>query len=92
MRAFFASILRPCVIGLGIALMMTGSCLLFVDQVTLRDAVEMDRARMPSIFIRVAPSAPHQFSPPPWLPITLMAAGGLTVLYSIALPRRFLGS
>ena len=92
MRAFFARILRPCVIGLGLALMITGSALLFVDQVTLRDATGMVQARMPSIFIRIAPSAPHQFSPPPWLPITLMAAGGLTVLYSIALPRRFLES
>ncbi|MBX3438295.1 MAG: hypothetical protein KF861_12445 [Planctomycetaceae bacterium] len=67
--------------------MMTGSALLFVDQVTFRDAAEMDRARMPSIFIRLAPSHRHLFSPPPWLPITLMAAGGLTVLYSLALPR-----
>ncbi|MGE0378440.1 MAG: hypothetical protein AB7Q45_23785 [Planctomycetaceae bacterium] len=83
----FTRILRPCVIGLGLALMLTGSALLFVDEVTLRDAAEMDRARMPSVFVRLAPSVPHQFRPPPWLPVTLMATGGLTVLYSLALPR-----
>lgn len=87
MRAFLTRILRPCVVGLGLALMMTGGTLLFVDEVTLRDAAEMNRARMPSFFVRLAPAEPHEFRPPPWLPLTLMATGGLTVLYSLALPR-----
>lgn len=89
MRALFAKIFRPCVIGLGIALLMTGSTLLFVERFTLRNAAEMERARMPSLFVRIAPASPHEFSPPPWLPVTLMAVGGLTVLYSLALPRQW---
>jgi len=92
MRVFFARILRPCVIGLGLALMMAGSTLLFVDRFTLRDAAEMEQARMPSFFVRIAPASPHELSPPPWLPVTLMAAGGLTVLYSLALPRQLVES
>lgn len=90
MRSFILRLIRPCVIGLGLSLMMVGSTLLFVDQVTLRNSAEMTQARMPQIFVRVSPTTKHQFSPPPWMPITLLAAGGLTVLYSIALPKKFL--
>ncbi|MCA9026382.1 MAG: hypothetical protein KDA86_14340 [Planctomycetaceae bacterium] len=90
MRALIIRLVRPCVIGFGLALMMTGSTLLFVDRVTLRNATEMQQARMPQVFIRVSPLTKREFSPPQWMPITLLAAGGLTVLYSIALPRKFL--
>ncbi len=88
MRSLIVRLLRPCVIGLGLSLMMSGSTLLFVEQVTLRSAAEMTKARMPQMFVRVSPQTKHEFTPPPWMPITLLAAGGLTVLYSIALPRR----
>ncbi len=88
MRALIVRLLRPCVIGLGLSLIMAGCVLLFVDRVTLRSASEMDHARMPQMFVRVSPLTKHEFAPPPWMPITLLAAGGLTVLYSIALPRR----
>ncbi|MFV1991438.1 MAG: hypothetical protein ACC652_11935 [Acidimicrobiales bacterium] len=90
MRSLIIRLVRPCVIGLGLALMMAGSTLLFVDRVTLRDAAEMQQSRMPQIFVRVSPLTKHEFSPPQWMPITLLAVGGLTVLYSIALPRKFL--
>ena len=92
MRAWFVRLVRPCVIGLGLALMMSGSTLLFVDRVILRDSTEMTQARMPEVFVRLSHVSKHEFSPPPWMPITLLAAGGLTVLYSIALPRKLLES
>ncbi|MCA9076467.1 MAG: hypothetical protein KDA93_15685 [Planctomycetaceae bacterium] len=90
MRSLILRLIRPCVIGLGLSLMIVGSTLLFVDQVTLRNSTEMTQARMPQVFVRISPVTKHQFSPPTWMPITLLAAGGLTVLYSIALPRKFL--
>ena len=69
------------------ALMLSGSSVLFVEEFTLRGTAEMRRARMPSVFVQMAPASRHEISPPPWLPVTLLVAGGLTVLYSLALPR-----
>jgi len=83
----FRRLLRPIFIGLGLSLLWAGGTLLFVDQVTLRDTSEMTEARMPALFIRLAPSSKHQLTPPAWLPLTMLASGGLTVLYSIALPK-----
>lgn len=80
-------LLRPIFIGIGLSLLMGGASLLFVDRVTLRDTVEMAEARMPSLFVRIAPAAKYELTPPPWVPLTMLASGGLTVLYSLALPR-----
>jgi hypothetical protein len=80
-------LLRPIVIGFGLSLLMGGATLLFVDRVTLRDAAQMTEARMPSMFVQIAPSARYELTPPPWIPLTMLASGGLTVLYSIALPK-----
>ena len=73
--------------GIGLFFLMGGATLLFVDRVTLRDTAEMTEARMPAVFVRIAPSGKHELSPPTWLPLTMLASGGLTVLYSIALPK-----
>lgn len=80
-------LLRPIVIGIGLSLVMGGASLLFVERVTLRDAAQMAEARMPSVFVRIAPSARHELAPPAWVPLTMLACGSLTVLYSLALPR-----
>lgn len=83
----FRRLLRPIFIGIGLFFLMGGATLLFVDRVTLRDTAEMTEARMPAVFVRIAPSGKHELSPPTWLPLTMLASGGLTVLYSIALPK-----
>lgn len=80
-------LLRPIFIGIGLSLLMGGASLLFVDRVTLRDTAQMAEARMPTLFVRIAPSARHELTPPAWVPLTMLASGGLTVLYSLALPR-----
>ena len=80
-------LLRPIIIGIGLALVMGGASLLFVERVTLRDTAEMAEARMPSVFVRIAPADKHELSPPAWVPLTMLACGGLTVLYSLALPK-----
>lgn len=83
----FRRLLRPIFIGIGLSLLWAGGSLLFVDQVTLRDTTEMAEARMPDVFISLAPADKYQLTPPIWLPLTMLASGGLTVLYSIALPK-----
>jgi hypothetical protein len=85
--AVLRRLLRPIFIGIGLSLLMGGATLLFVDRVTLRDTAQMAEARMPSIFVRIAPADRHELTPPPWIPLTMLASGGLTVLYSIALPK-----
>lgn len=84
----FRRLLRPIFIGIGLSFLMGGATLLFVDRVTLRDTQEMAEARMPSLFVRLAPSGKHEVTPPTWVPLTMLASGGLTVLYSLALPKR----
>lgn len=84
-------LLRPIFIGTGLSFLMAGATLLFVDRVTLRNAAEMSEARMPAVFVRIAPTGKHEVTPPEWVPLTMLASGGLTVLYSIALPRRHAG-
>ena len=81
-------LLRPIFIGIGLSLLMSGATLLFVDRVSLRDTAQMAEARMPALFVRLAPSGKHELTPPAWVPLTMLACGGLTVLYSIALPKR----
>ena len=83
----FRRLLRPIFIGIGLSFLMGGATLLFVDRVTLRNTQEMTEARMPSLFVRLAPAGKHEVTPPTWVPLTLLASGGLTVLYSIALPK-----
>jgi hypothetical protein len=84
----FRRLLRPIFIGIGLSFLMGGASLLFVDRVTLRNTQEMAEARMPALFVRLAPSGKHEVMPPTWVPLTMLASGGLTVLYSIALPKR----
>lgn len=86
-RLMLRRLLRPIVIGIGLYLLMGGATLLFVDRVTLRDTAEMTEARMPNVFVQLAPSGKHELTPPAWIPLTMLASGGLTVLYAIALPK-----
>lgn len=84
-------LLRPVIIGIGLSLLMGGASLLFVDRVTFRDAAEMAEARMPALFVDLAPTGKHELTPPAWVPLTMLASGGLTVLYSLALPKPHAG-
>jgi hypothetical protein len=85
--AVLRRLLRPIFIGIGLSLLMGGASLLFVERVSLRDTAQMAEARMPSVFVRIAPTVKYELTPPAWIPLTMLASGGLTVLYSIALPK-----
>jgi hypothetical protein len=80
-------LLRPLTIAIGLSLMMVGSGLMFVDRLVFKTSEDMRAARMPAVLIRSAPAVRQEFGVPAWMPFTMVAAGGLTVLYSLALPR-----
>jgi hypothetical protein len=84
----FRRLMRPLFIGIGLSLLMGGVSLLFVERVIMRDTAEMAEAKMPDLFVRAAPAQKYVVTPPAWIPLTMLTGGGLTVLYSLALPRK----
>ncbi len=72
--------------GLGAFVALWGSSLFVVDGVLLR----ADGAESSPLVRRMTSTLPdgrRMFDPPDWVGYTLVGMGGLTMLYSVALPR-----
>ena len=81
MRATFFSI--------GLFVTLTGASLLFVDKITLSSREEAVRTQgFRGMFTQM--SAPRQkiYDPPDWAAFSLLSIGVVTMLYSVALPKK----
>lgn len=82
--------LRTIFFSIGLATLLWGLPLFFVDKVTLNQRGEQASERQAVIRAVSAPNLEgvREINPPIWLAYTLVTAGSLTMLYSVALPRR----
>ncbi|QDU39046.1 hypothetical protein Mal4_33810 [Maioricimonas rarisocia] len=82
--------LRTIFFSMGLATLLWGLPLFFVDKMTLNQRGESASER-PGVIQTVSARNGDgilEVNPPVWLAYTLVTAGSLTMLYSVALPRR----
>ena len=80
---------RACGFAIGLFVAMWGGVLLTVDKLVLFEAPQEDSGfRGMLIATRVAEETRPVIDPPDWVSFLLMSAGSVTMLYSVALPRR----
>ena len=65
-----------------------GGVLFFVDHVTLNPRSEQLLLGSFGMTTSASVERPHIIDPPEWMPFSLIGLGGVTFLYSVALPRR----
>ena len=83
--------LRTFCFAVGIFVAMWGVTFLMVDQMTFAWKVEPAVERDPSFrgfYVTLNESKQRVFNPPQWMAFCLMSVGTVTMLYSIALPKK----
>lgn len=81
MRATFFSI--------GLFVTLWGVSLLFVDKIVLSSREESMRTQgFRGMFTQMAAPRPKVYDPPEWAAFSLLAVGAVTMLYSVALPKK----
>jgi hypothetical protein len=79
--------IRALFFGLGTFVGLWGMSLFAVDGVLLDLAEDASCSRMVQVISRAAPDGRRMVDPPDWVGYTLVGMGGLTMLYSVALPK-----
>ncbi len=79
--------IRALFFGLGTFVCLWGMSLVAVDGVVLSIGEEMLQSRVLRLVSCAAPDGRRMIDPPDWIGFTLAGMGGLTMLYSVALPR-----
>jgi hypothetical protein len=72
----------------GLFIIMLGISTMFVDKLVLKG--QEDARRDPNfrgIFTSLNQDRQHVFDPPDWAGFSLLSVGGITILYSLALPK-----
>jgi hypothetical protein len=81
MRATFFSI--------GLFITLWGVSLLFVDKVVFTSREQAMRAQgFRGMFTQMTAPRPKEYDPPEWAAFSLLAVGAVTMLYSVALPKK----
>lgn len=78
-RAFFFS--------LGTFVTLAGIVTLGIDRVVLNLRAESGPRRMLDLVTSITHDGLRVFTVPEWMPFTLIGVGGVTVLYTLALPK-----
>lgn len=79
--------LRAMFIAVGTFITLTGLLLFRVDRIVLTATAENATTVLDVVSTRL-PDGCREVDPPGWLPYTLASTGILTILYTIALPRK----
>jgi len=82
---------RSIAFALGLFVGLCGGSFLLVDEMvlTLRHEEDVPRSQeFRGMFMHLNSDKQKVFSPPQWLAFTLMSIGSVTMLYSIALPKK----
>ena len=81
--------LRATFFGLGLFVALLGGSFLLIDQVTLNITDDGSReSGVRGMFTAITPERKTVFSPPDWAAFSLMSVGSVTMLYSVALPKK----
>jgi hypothetical protein len=87
-RRGFVDLIRLCFFAEGVLVLLVGLALVFVDRfVTVSLAAESQRS-FEFAWTTVNAELQYVFDPPEWVGYALVSVGVITVLYTIALPRR----
>lgn len=81
--------LRSTFFAMGLFVALWGVSFLMVDKVvlTLRDSTPKN-PQMRGLFLTSGPDRKQVLDPPDWAAFSLMSIGAVTMLYSVALPRK----
>jgi hypothetical protein len=79
--------IRALFFGLGAFVGLWGMSLFAVDGVLLSLSDETLRSRLLQTFISFGADGQPVINPPDWIGYTFVGMGGLTMLYSVALPK-----
>ncbi len=83
--------LRAFCFAVGVFIALWGVTFLMVDQMTFASTVSPTIERDPSFrgfYVTLNESRQRVFNPPQWMAFCLMSVGTVTMLYSIALPKK----
>ncbi|WP_437205831.1 hypothetical protein [Planctomicrobium sp. SH664] len=78
--------IRSVFFSAGLYLVLCGSGLFFVDEITLTEPVSTKAPRLMSLISHANAGGQRAMNPPEWLPFLCIGLGGVTMLYAIALP------
>ena len=81
--------LKSCFFAIGLFVTLCGASLLFVDRVILNvnEDIQTESA-ISSMFSSVTPEQQKVIDPPEWAAFSFMSVGAVTMLYSVALPKK----
>jgi hypothetical protein len=79
--------IRALFFGLGTFVGLWGLSFVAIDGVLLNISAETSCSRVMQLISSAAPDGRRMIDPPEWIGFTLVGMGGLTMLYSLALPR-----
>jgi hypothetical protein len=80
---------KSCFFAIGMFATLCGVSLLFVDKVVLNGNEEpQTESAISSMFSSVTPEQQKVIDPPEWAAFSLMSVGAVTMLYSVALPKK----
>lgn len=81
--------LRATFFAVGLFTTLWGIGLLFVDKMVLKvDSDAAQQSGFRGLFTAVAPERSRVIDPPDWAAFSLMSVGAVTMLYSVALPKK----
>jgi hypothetical protein len=81
--------MRACFFATGLFVALWGVTFMMVDKVTLNLKAESARpAGFRGLFAGVSPDRKQVFDPPDWAAWSLLSVGTVTMLYSVALPKK----
>lgn len=81
--------MKSCFFAIGLFMTLCGGSLLFVDKVTLNANEDpQPESAISSMFSSVTPGRQRVIDPPEWAAFSFMSIGAVTMLYSVALPKK----
>ncbi len=81
--------IRSTFFALGLFLAACGASFLVVDKFVLNfKGQPASEEGIRALFVSITPDRQKVFDPPQWLAFSLMSVGSVTVLYSLALPKK----
>ncbi len=80
--------IRSCFFAAGLFIALWGVTFLAVDKLVLKFKEDTHNPQMRGFFVSSNTDRKRVFDPPDWAAFSLMSIGSVTMLYSIALPKR----
>ena len=80
--------MRSVFFSAGLFVALWGVSFLLVDKVVLNVKDDSRQTSFRGLFTSVSPERKQVFDPPDWAAFSLMSVGAVTMLYSVALPKK----